>query len=405
MSYEIRRIFIENASQARSEFEKIKATKPGSIIMADKFVNYALKVKGLDSKAANILKQEMLARGGDAATARDALYGTSQTTDAIIIGNINSIKSLIEKLKSQPFGLKELSKDLKDFIGLQEEILKDNYLKIAKKSFNLKKEIIIMGILNTTPDSFFDGGKYTEKDAAFKRIDQIAGEGAHIIDIGGMSTRPGSKAVSIKEETERTVPFIKYAKKHYDILISIDTYRSEVAQEAILQGADMVNDISAFTFDEKMASLVLDCDVSAVLMHIKGTPENMQDNPVYEDVIGEIYAFLKKQTSNALNLKIKKEKLIIDPGLGFGKTCEHNFLIISKIDELKSMGFPVLIGASRKSFIGRGLNLQTDERLEGSLAAAALSVFKGANILRVHDVKETLKAVSIAREIRELSNV
>jgi len=214
-----------------------------------------------------------------------------------------------------------------------------------------------------------------------------------------MSTRPGSLPVSMEEEIDRTIPMVEYVSKNYNILISIDTYRSEVAKKAIAAGAHIVNDISGLAMDSSMAGIVAGSDISLIIMHIKGTPENMQDNPEYENVVDEIYDYLEDRTRKAIDSGINSEKIIIDPGIGFGKALEHNLEILNKVCEFKMLGFPVLIGASRKSFIGTILDLPVEKRLGGSLAAAVYLVINGVSILRVHDIKETVRAVKIAKSI------
>lgn len=402
MAHKIRQIFINNESDALSEFVKIGTTPPGAKIMSGKIVNIAIRVDGVNNRAANILKQEMLARNGDVATSRDALYCSGDKSDVIIFGTKKNIRNLIDKIKLQPFRLKMLSLELDEFLNNRQKNETQNILRIGQKEFDLKREVLIMGIVNVTPDSFFDGGQCYKLENAYKRADEIVQDRAHIIDIGGMSTRPGSKPASIKEELERTIPVISYIKKNYDILVSIDTYRSEVAGKAIKEGADIINDISGLEFDENMKKTAADSGACLILMHMKGTPQNMQENPVYGDVVGEIYDFFRNQSAAALQAGIKPENIIIDPGLGFGKTLDHNFTIIKKLADFKSLGYPVLIGASRKSFTGALLNLQPKDRLEGSLAAAAVCVLSGANILRVHDVKETIRAISLVKAIQNV---
>ncbi|MBU4314415.1 MAG: dihydropteroate synthase [Actinobacteria bacterium] len=399
MKFKIRALNIKTRQEGLKEFEKIGATAAGSRIMVDKIFPVSLKIKGINPLAANILKQEMLARGGDVVTSRDSLMETGGKTDVIVQGTIKSIKSLIGKIKQQPFGLKALSGDLESYIEKLDKNRKRKELIIGKKEFNLDEDVLMMGILNVTPDSFYDGGYYFEKDKACRRAETIVKEGAHIIDVGGMSTRPGSLPVSLEEEVKRIIPVIEYISKNYDILVSADTYRSEAARRAIDAGAHIINDISGFSMDSNMVKVIAEGDVSVVVMHIKGTPENMQKNPEYEDVVDEIYDYLEDRTNMAINSGIKPEKIIIDPGIGFGKTLEHNLEILNKINEFKMLGYPVMVGASRKSFIGNILDLPAGERLEGSLAAAVCSVINGINILRVHDVAETIRTVKIAKRI------
>ena len=270
-------------------------------------------------------------------------------------------------------------------------------LKIGRKTFDLDKRTLIMGILNVTPNSFSDGGKHLSKDDAVKHALLMEKQGADIIDIGGESTRPGAKKISLDEEINRTMPVIEYLIEEINIPISIDTYKSDVARRALDLGVEMVNDVSALKADRRLAHVVAEYKVPICLMHMKGNPRNMQINPTYNDVVKEIYDFLKERSEFALFCDIKKENVIIDPGIGFGKRTgkgvEDNCEILRRLSEFKSLGFPVMIGASRKKFIGNVCGgdgpLPVSDRLEGSLAAACLSVINGANIVRVHDVKET----------------
>jgi len=399
MKFKIRALNIKTRQEGLKEFEKIGATTAGSHIMVDKIFPISLKVRGINPLAANILKQEMLARGGDVVTSRDSLMETGGKADVIIQGTVKGVRSLIGKIKLQPFGLKALSGDLESYIDKLDENKRGGKLIIGKKEFNLNEDVLVMGILNVTPDSFYDGGYYFEKDKACRRAETIVKEGAQIIDVGGMSTRPGSLPVNFEEEVERIIPVIEYISKNYDILVSADTYRSEVARRAIDVGAHIINDISGLSMNSNMVKVIAEGDVSVVIMHIKGTPENMQKNPEYENVIDEIYDYFEDKTAIAIDSGIKPGKIIVDPGIGFGKTLEHNLEILNKVYEFRMLGYPVLIGASRKSFIGSILDLPLEERLEGSLAAAVCLVIGGVNILRVHDVAETIRAVKIAKRI------
>ena len=399
MKYKIRALDIKNRAEGMSEFEKIGSTVVGQKIMVEKIFPLAVKVKGLKVLAINILKQEMLARGGDVVTSRDTLFKTKETTDVIIEGEKKSFESLILKLRMQPFGLKGLADELEVFLKDYKNNHDKKSFSIGKKKFDLISHTLVMGIINVTPDSFYDGGKYNHKDQAVKRISEMIADGADIIDIGGMSSRPGSKPISLEEELERTIPVVESVSNNFDTLVSIDTYRSEIALEAISAGAHMVNDISAFTMDKNMAGIVADKGASVTLMHMQGKPESMQKNPQYDNVIDEIYEYLDGKASAAIDAGISPDKIVLDPGLGFGKTLDHNLSILNKISEFSSMGYPIMIGASRKAFIGAVLDLPVEDRLEGSLAAAVWSVINGANILRVHDVAETVRSVKIARAI------
>ena len=281
-------------------------------------------------------------------------------------------------------------------------------MKIGNKVFDLNEKTLVMGILNVTPDSFSDGGSYNTLEAAINRAIEMKKEGADIIDVGGESTRPGAKQISAQEELNRIMPVIEQIEKKIKIPISIDTYKSEVAKHVLDTGADMINDITALRGDNKLVEIVREHEVPICLMHMKGTPQNMQINPIYENVVLEIRDFLNERIEYALSNGIKKEKIIIDPGLGFGKRTgegiEDNCDILGGLREIKALRYPVLIGASRKRFIGniygKGKPLSLEKRLEGSLATATLAVLNGANIIRAHDVLETRQCVDLLDRIR-----
>jgi dihydropteroate synthase len=257
---------------------------------------------------------------------------------------------------------------------------------------------IIMGIVNVTPDSFSDGGKYFTIDDAVNHALKLIDEGAEIIDIGGESTRPGSDPVSLEEELRRTIPLIKNIhQKRKDIIISIDTTKSEVAKQALDSGAQIINDISGLTFDIKMIEIAKEYNAGVVLMHIKGNPKTMQENPEYIDVVKEIYDFLLVQSISAKQNDV--DKIIIDPGIGFGKRIEDNFSLIKNLDYFQSLGYPVMIGLSKKSFIGKTLNLDNDQREIGSIILETISVLKSARIIRTHNVKYCNQLVKLAAHI------
>ncbi len=255
-----------------------------------------------------------------------------------------------------------------------------------------------MGILNVTPDSFYDGGRYDTEKEWLKQAEKMLGEGADIIDIGVVSTRPGTKEYSAKEEMEKLLPVLKSVKKKFPgIIISVDTYRSGVAEASADNGADMINDISGGTLDEKMFEIIAKLNLPYILMHIQGSPENMQKNPVYDDVVREIITFFSSQLN-----KLKKfgiNDVIIDPGFGFGKTLDHNYTILGKLEMFRIFELPLLVGVSRKSMINKLLNISPDEALNGTTALNTIALLKGASILRVHDVKEAVQCVRIVEKL------
>ncbi len=269
-------------------------------------------------------------------------------------------------------------------------------------TFDFSKKTYIMGVLNVTLDSFSDGGIYFEKDIAVEHALKLLEYGADIIDIGGESSRPGALPISPQEEIRRTIPVINELAKKIKIPISIDTYKAHVARAAIDAGAVIVNDISGLRFDPEMASVVAKNNVAIILMHIKGTPKDMQLNPTYVALIPEIIDYLRESIQICRKAGIPQQNIIIDPGIGFGKTFEHNLEIIANLREFTSLGRPIAIGVSRKAFIGKILgDVPPSQRLEGTASAVAISIFNGANIVRVHDVLEISKVVKVADAIKK----
>ena len=267
-------------------------------------------------------------------------------------------------------------------------------MKIGNREFDLMNNCYIMGILNVTPDSFSDGGKYNDMDRALRHVEEMMEEGMDILDIGGESTRPGYTLVSDEEEIHRVVPVIEKVKTEFNIPISLDTYKSAVAKAGLQAGADLINDIWGLKYDENMAGVIADFQVPCCLMHNR-------NEAVYADYMEDVLKDLKETLDIAEKAGISKEKIILDPGVGFGKTYEQNVEIIAKLDRLQELGYPVLLGTSRKSVIGLTLNLPTDQRVEGTLATSVVGALKGCSIIRVHDIKENFRAVKMAMKIKE----
>lgn len=274
--------------------------------------------------------------------------------------------------------------------------------KFGDVTYDLGERTHIMGVLNITPDSFSDGGKYFDSKVNLGRVIDDAvrmeKEGADFLDVGGESTRPGSDTVSLDEELERVIPVIEELKQKVSIPLSIDTYKSHVAEEALKAGAVIVNDISGFRFDAKMPEVTARYEASCILMHIKGTPKDMQKDPQYEDVVQEVYDYLAKSVKMAEDAGIKQ--IITDVGIGFGKSLEHNLALIKNLGRFKDLDYPIMMGLSRKSFMDKIFPTPVDERLEGTIAANAVSITNGANILRVHDVLENKRAARVADRLR-----
>ncbi len=266
--------------------------------------------------------------------------------------------------------------------------------RLGSVAYDFTSRTHIMGILNVTPDSFSDGGKYADTKHAVERALKMIDEGADIIDVGGESTRPGSDPVSIDEELRRVIPVIEELSDKTLIPISVDTYKSEVAKRALQAGACIVNDISGLAFDPAMLTMAASHGATVVIMHMRGTPKTMQNEPAYNDVVREVIEFLDQQSRKALAAGIRQ--IMVDPGLGFGKTLKHNIALMQNLMDFRQLGRPVLVGPSRKSFLGTILDLPVDERLEGTAAAVALCIRNGASIVRVHDVREMKRVAMVA---------
>lgn len=389
MSHNPRILALKDEEQAKRAFKGIGVDPSGIEIMVKKAVCHLMKLENVEARAANILKQEMLARGGEAAVARGVYDLKSRATDVILIGTVTQYRYLIEKIKQQPFGLREIAVEIRS--ALDSFMTRSFKLAWGKHVLDLRKKTHVMGVLNVTPDSFSDGGKFLDKEKAVKHALKMVKDGADIIDVGGESTRPGAKPLSEKEELERIIPVIDAITKKVKVPVSIDTYKYEIAKQSLEAGASMINDISGLRSDKRMASLAAEYQVPVVIMHMQGTPQNMQKDPKYKSVVGEILGFLREQSDRAIAAGIKSDMIIVDPGIGFGKTVEHNLIILSKLSEFGSLGLPIAIGTSRKSFIGTTLGLEVDDRLEGTATTMALSISQGANIVRVHDVKEMVR--------------
>jgi dihydropteroate synthase len=278
--------------------------------------------------------------------------------------------------------------------------LLDNYMRSDYKIscrgniLDLGSRTHVMGILNVTPDSFSDGGLYDDAAKAFVRAREMAAAGADIIDIGGESTRPGAEPLSEEEELRRIIPIIEHLAAELDMPISVDTYKATVAKKALQAGASIVNDISGLRFSPDMAKIAADYDAAVVIMHIKGTPRDMQQNPVYDDVVVDVMSYLEEGIAIAMKAGVDREKILIDPGIGFGKTLEHNLTLLNRLDEFRSLGRPLVLGTSRKKFIGAILGIPVPEqRVDGTAPTLALGIQRGARVVRVHDVARMAQVV------------
>ena len=371
---EIKKTNIEN------ELKKIGFDKSYTHKAKEKFEYKNIKIYSLKPAMANIIKQTSLSVGCDCATHREVITGKIENSDCILGGSVSQIKKVAEKLKFQPFGLKKLGEELE---------------KLCPPLAGGPKSVIsrgtqLVGILNLTPNSFSDGGMYNDFNRAKEHLLELINDGADIVDIGAESTKPYSKAVSAKEQLEKLLPIIDFAKGK--IPLSIDTRSSEVAEECLNAGANIINDVSGFDYDEKMADIIAKYNVPVIIQHSKGTPENMQNSPVYADLMEEIFLNLRKKVDFARSKGI--ENIIIDPGIGFGKSREDNFEIIRRVEEFESLGCPIMLGISRKSL----LDMQNADNFDKDIyttAINALAIERNVDYIRVHNVKMHKKLIDL----------
>lgn len=372
---EIKKTNIEN------ELKKIGFDKSYTHKAKEKFEYKNIKIYSLKPAMANIIKQTSLSVGCDCATHREVITGKIENSDCILGGSVSQIKKVAEKLKFQPFGLKKLGEELEKLCPP---------LAGGPKSVISRRGTQLVGILNLTPNSFSDGGMYNDFEQAKEHLLELINDGADIVDIGAESTKPYSKAVPAKEQLEKLLPIIDFAKGK--IPLSIDTRSSEVAEECLNAGANIINDVSGFDYDEKMADIIAKYNVPVIIQHSKGTPENMQNSPVYADLMEEIFLNLRKKVDFARSKGI--ENIIIDPGIGFGKSREDNFEIIRRVEEFESLGCPIMLGISRKSL----LDMQNADNFDKDIyttAINALAIERNVDYIRVHNVKMHKKLIDL----------
>jgi dihydropteroate synthase len=392
-------IKIKNLDEAAAIFRKIGVDPYGINAMSLKTININILLENQPCKTANIIKQEMLSIGGDAAVARGSVSCSIPLSDILIMGTLKQISALAAKIEKQPFGLNTIARDILEI--LKNVSQKEYVLKTSRREIHLGKKTLIMGILNVTPDSFSDGGLFYSHKKAIEQGLRMAYEGADIIDIGGESTRPGSRSVPAGVELKRVIPVIDGLIKK-NIPISIDTKKAQVAMLAVKAGAEIINDISALSSDKDMAKVVRETRAAVIIMHMRGNPRNMQKGGLaYDDLMGEISAYLKKSSEKALKAGIEKDCIVIDPGIGFGKTTEDNYKIIQNLSELKGLGMPVMVGTSRKSFIGKVTGGEPGDRIEGTATTVAAAIINGCHIVRVHDVAAMKKVTAVADAIAQ----
>ena len=386
-----------NREMLDDAFAAMGAHKDSLPIFARKAQIIPLKLLEVRTPAANIIKQEMLAAGGDAVTPAGTVTCASKYVDVLLLGTPKAYGALLAKLELMPwFGMPQVAEDIKAALAPVE--LKTT---LADGRVLTYEKLCVMGILNITPDSFYAGSRVPQLQAVVERAGKMLAAGAGILDIGGESTRPGSDSVDGEEERRRVLPVIEALRKEYpEAVLSVDTYRADTAEAALAAGADIINDISAMEADVRMADVVGKSHAPIILMHMRGTPKNMQQNCEYKNVVEEVAVYLAQRAQLLRDCGVGADKIILDPGIGFAKNVQQNLLLMRDLHTLTSFGYPVLLAASRKSTIGAVLGgVPAEERLEGTIATSLQAVYAGAQMVRVHDVPENVRAVRMLEAI------
>ena len=375
---------------------------PASLpIFAHKSEIVPYKLLGVRTPAANILKQEMLAAGGDAVVPTGCIVNADKYVNVVLLGTLKQYKLVLKKLElMQYFGLKQVAAELQEAVAaaLEPAALRTTLTDGRVLTYD---KMCVMGILNITPDSFYEGSRVSALADVVARAGQMLEQGAQVLDIGGESTRPGSDSVDGDEERRRVLPVIEALRKEYpEAVLSVDTYRADTAEAALSVGADIINDISAMEADARMADVVVRSKAPIILMHMRGTPKNMQQNCQYQDVVQEVAVYLAQRAQLLREQGVGADKIILDPGIGFAKDVEQNLRLMRDLHVLTSFGYPVLLAASRKSTIGAVLGgIPAAERLEGTIATSLQAVYAGAQMVRVHDVQANVRAIRMLEAI------
>jgi dihydropteroate synthase len=390
---------VETLAEVVRELERTESEPEGVALMAPKGRVYAIRVDDVPLKAAPLLKQELLAVGGDSAHARGIADHTAATTSAVLLATWAQYRRMLPKLARQPFRLATIGDEVER--ALRSYARRGPHeVKAAHRSFTLGDRPRVMGVVNVTPDSFSDGGRFLDPKEAVAHAERLVSEGADLIDVGGESTRPGATPVSPEAEWRRVEPVIRGLADRLSVPISIDTRHPEVAASAVGAGADVVNDVEGLR-SEAMRRVVARTGAAVVVMHMRGTPATMQSDLTYADVRDEVYRWLAERTDAAVAEGIAPERLLVDPGLGFGKSAEQSLELLAHAGEFRSLGYPVVLGASRKSFLGVAVGTkEPGERLEAGLAAAVLAAERGVELVRTHDVGPTVRALALIRSAR-----
>ncbi|HUW64442.1 MAG TPA: dihydropteroate synthase [Spirochaetia bacterium] len=373
--------------EAKEYLASVGASAPGVRLMAPKAVHRLIRLAGVNPRQANVIKQEMLARGGDAALHRGVLDGTVESTDILLMATLRQYELFLAKLRMQPFGLAALADQIRKVLDNMEGAGPWR-LSCRGRELVLGERTYVMGILNVTPDSFSDGGRFADPGLALEHALAMVEDGADLIDLGAESTRPGYQPVEPEEELRRIIPVLTRLVDKLPVPVSVDTSKASVARYCLEAGAHIINDQWALTRDPAMAGVVAEYGVPVVLMH------NRSDT-VYRDLMGEIVDFFRTSMALGSQAGISQDQMLVDPGFGFGKTPAQNLTVLRRLKELDCLGRPVLVGTSRKSMIGKTLDLPPAERVEGTAATVALAIAGGAAVVRVHDVREMARVAKM----------
>jgi dihydropteroate synthase len=376
------------------------ATEHGIGQMITKAEALAIVLENIERRQAALLKQEMLAAGGDVAVSTDVASETADQSHVVVVGTRRQFDDLINRLADEPFGLPSVGATIDS--TLEGYARRRFEIRCRDRRLDVGPRPALAGIVNVTPDSFSDGGLYASPEAAIGHGLAMEAEGADILDVGGESTRPGSRPVSEEEELARVLPVVRALAAKSKAIVSIDTRRARVAREALDAGAAIVNDVTGLQGDPDMPAAAAKAGAGAIVMHMLGEPQTMQDHPEYDNLMADICRHLRRGVRLALDAGLSESSIMVDPGIGFGKTLAHNLRILARLGEVRSLGLPILVGPSRKRFIGEVSGVETpSERTFGTAAACTAAVAGGALLLRVHDVTAMKQAMAVAAAVTE----
>jgi dihydropteroate synthase len=387
MKYRARVLDLQSGAEMLAEMGGIGVHPTAAGWLAEKARVHPVRLERVSGPAAALLKQEMLALGGDCAVHRRVADFNAEPGAVILLGDLRTYERLLERAALQPHGLEEITREavaaVRASVAAEPRVLDC----AGGRSLELGRRTLVMGIVNVTPDSFSGDGLDTDLDATLEQARGFVEAGCDILDVGGESTRPGSEGVDLDEELERVLPVVEALVDQFDAIVSVDTSKPEVAELAVAMGAGMINDVSGLR-SPGMVEVVAETGAAACIMHMRGSPRDMQERPTYDDLMAEIYDFLAERVDAAAAVGVGCGRLLVDPGFGFGKTVEHNLEILRRLRELRSLGCGVLIGTSRKSTIGTVLDAPVEGRLMGTAATCAVAIAHGADVIRAHDVAE-----------------